>query len=138
MTHFICLEVCINDLLSGPTKRVTRSQAAKAGKETTANAKSSVSAKSTNKTTRTTTKDPTKAAPPKAATTSNKQGARKSYKTDNVTLTRGDASFAPASFQFSAPSQLKSFAFKPLTPNSAAKFLMGQSNVAFSPMSDRR
>ena len=66
---------------------------------------------------------------------------------DSVTTARGgalpstsdDSSFAPADYQFAAPSNLKEYfpKFTPLSPGSTAKFLL-PSNGAPTPKSSRR
>ena len=43
-------------------------------------------------------------------------------RSSKVNTKRGHTSFAPSDFQFTAPSQLTAFEFRPLTPNSRAMF----------------
>ncbi len=59
---------------------------------------------------------------PKASSDSSTNDSQQPSLT-RVNTTRGDQSFAPADFQFKAPTEIQSFVFKPLSPSSAANFL---------------
>lgn len=66
----------------------------------------------------------------------NKNNSQQRGRVENVRQGRGDitdTSFAPSEFKFSAPSGLKSFVFKPLSPASAAGFFSGKDVSAFAP-----
>lgn len=49
----------------------------------------------------------------------------------NVNTKRGQTSFAPSDFQFSAPSHL-AYEFRPLSPSSAAMFLRPSANSSLT------
>ena len=124
-----------------PTRRITRSQTSAPSSHgsvpTSAKPKSSANAKRGKKAV-----SPVHSAPAKQASKSKPavQPAPKAKATKkqdvHVTSSRGDASFAPTSYQFTAPDTLKSFTFKPLSPSSTAQFL--GATLAFSPLSARR